>query len=295
VIRYDVKPAKIHNDIAGIDARWKAKADARTAKFVKAKGYSETSSLWSTVKPVFMRAQFNKCVFCERQLENEQYGKIEFDVEHFRPKSSVKAWPDPDGHPDLDYAFGTGDASPSGYYWLAYDVENYAASCKPCNSALKSNYFPIAGDRGTAGSSVTDLYREQPLLCYPLGSGDADPENLVSFVATVATPRAPAGHDRYRGQVIIDFFDLNGRLNLHRQRAAMIAMFGGPLLAKQEGNATQADDKVIARINDPALPHASCVRSFKRLFDEDPELGERVWDKCRIYAVDGTASTPPEL
>ena len=295
MIRHEMDPAKIHAEIAKIDAKWQSKAAARTKKFVKAGAYGEKSALWSTAKPVFMRAQWFKCVFCERQFENERYGKIEYDLEHFRPKSSIETWPNPMRHPGLAYAFPTGAASAIGYYWLAYDVENYAASCKVCNSALKSNFFPIAGVRGAASSSVGDLKAELPLLCYPLGSVDDDPEDLVSFVATIAKPRAPDGHQRDRGQVIIDFFDLNGRDQLHRQRAQMISMFGGPLTALAAGTDTEADRKVVAQMDNPALPHASCIRSFKRLFAKDAAFGVQVYDKCRAYAFDQTAAAPPEL
>jgi hypothetical protein len=295
VIRYEIDPPNIHVEIAAIDPKWKTKADARTKKFVNAAGYSEKSSLWSIVKPVYMRAQWYKCIFCERQFENERYGKIEFDVEHFRPKSSIEAWPSATAHPSLSYPFATGAASANGYYWLAYDVENYAASCKACNSALKANYFPIAGARGTAVESVSALAGEMPFLCYPLGTLDDNPEDLVTFVATIAKPRALEGHLRRRAQVIIDFFDLNGRDVLHRQRAQMISMFGGSLTASHAGTDSETDRKVIDQIDHPALPHASCVRSFRRLFEEDPGVGQRVYDKCRAYAFDQTAAAPPEL
>lgn len=295
MIRYNVSPATIAQEIAAIDPNWKAKADKRTAKFVKNEGYAEKSSLWSTVKPVYMRAQQLKCVFCERQFENERYGKIEFDVEHFRPKSSVAAWPDAALHPSLAYNFVTGAASMSGYYWLAYDIENYAASCKACNTALKSNYFPIAGARVGAVCSVAALASEEPLLCYPLGIGDDDPETLVTFDATTAKPVAKFGHLRRRGQIIIDFFDLNGREQLHRQRAQMISMVGSALAADHAGTASQTDKKVVAGIDNPALPHASCLRAFKRLYQADPAQGHRVYDLCREYAMDQTIAAPPEL
>lgn len=295
MIRYPFDTLVVLAEIARIDPRWKSKAERRTATFVKARAYGEKSSLWSTIKPVYMAVQANKCVFCERQFENERYGKIEFDVEHYRPKSSVKAWPDAKSHPKLQYEYDTGGARDDGYYWLAYDLENYAASCKACNSALKSNYFPVGGDRGTPSAGFRTLLQEKPFLCYPLGQLDADPEDLVSFVATIAKPRASDGHDRERGQIIIDFFDLNGRDVLHQQRAQMIAMVGGALAAREAGTASAVDNQVVTKIDDPALPHASCLRSFKRLFEEDPGAGLRVWEKCRLYAMNQTASGPPEL
>jgi len=56
---------------------------------------------------------------------------------------------------------------------------------------------------------------------------DKDPEELLTLVATVAKPATASGHKRDRGQIIIDFFDLNGRDLLHRQRAQMSSLMGG--------------------------------------------------------------------
>lgn len=295
MIRYDVDFTQLRAEVQAVDPRWPAKAAARTAKFVKAGRYSEKSTIWGAARTAYMRAQKFKCIFCERQFENELYGKIEFDVEHFRPKSSVVPWPDATRHPRLAYRFPTGAASETGYYWLAYNLENYAASCAVCNSVLKSNYFPVAKSRGSAPSPIAALAAEDPFLCYPLGTGDADPEQLVTFVATVAKPMADAGHPRNRGQIIIDFFDLNGREMLHRQRAQMISLLGGALSAIHKGTATPADHQLVQQMLDPAVPHAGCVRAFRRLFAADPAKGQRVYDLCRAYAFDQTASAPPEL
>jgi len=92
--------------------------------------YVETAAIWSTVKPVFMKLQLNKCVFCERQFESPLYGTIEFDLEHSRPKSNVLAWPDPQRHSALNYTVAMGDASEQGYFWLAYDPLNYVAPAR---------------------------------------------------------------------------------------------------------------------------------------------------------------------
>jgi len=105
LIRYDFKQADLTAEIVASDPRWFEKALTRTKKFQKLGRFEEKSSIWSKTKPAFMRLQMNKCVFCERQFENPEYGTIEFDVEHFRPKSSVEPWPDATRHPTLTYAF----------------------------------------------------------------------------------------------------------------------------------------------------------------------------------------------
>lgn len=145
MIRYDYSFEQITAAVHAHDSKWLGKAAERTEK-IKAKGkFEESSSIWSDVKSIYIGLQNRKCIFCERQFENAEIGTIEYDLEHFRPKSSVEVWP-----PErlgLNYGFGLGTASPNGYFWLAYHLSNYAASCKVCNSPLKSNYFPIAASR----------------------------------------------------------------------------------------------------------------------------------------------------
>jgi hypothetical protein len=294
MIRYDITPAKLRADIQTIDPTWLTKADKRTQGFIKRKKFNETSSIWSTVKPAFMRLQMNKCVYCERQFESIEYGKIEFDVEHYRPKSSVVAWPQQNRHPKLTYQFSTGAATSTGYYWLAYSLENYAASCKPCNTNLKSNNFPIAGKRGAAKQGVKALLKEMPLLCYPLGNIDDDPERLVTFVVTTAIPAAKSGHKNRRGRVIIDFFDLN-REQLHRERARMIGLLVPSLEAETAGRATAVDHQVLAQISQPHVPHLNCLRAFQKLWKKDLPTARRAYDWCRAFAftAPGTAPPPP--
>ena len=97
MIRYPANLDQLRENITAVDRSWLAKAEKRTAAFIEKGRYSEKSSIWGVVKPVFMLMQQNKCVFCERWFGNE-YSRIELDLEHFRPKSSVAAWP----HPDRD-------------------------------------------------------------------------------------------------------------------------------------------------------------------------------------------------
>ena len=79
MVRYDVSMPSLEAAVDATSPKWRANAAKRTAKFVTAKAYAEKSPMWSQVKPVFMAAQSNKCLFCERQFESELYGKIEFD------------------------------------------------------------------------------------------------------------------------------------------------------------------------------------------------------------------------
>ena len=53
----------------------------------------------------------------------------------------------------------------------------------------KSNYFPIAGQRGPQSDDTGALTVEEPFLIYPIGDGDDDPEQLIRFVGFVPIPR----------------------------------------------------------------------------------------------------------
>ena len=246
MIRYPFNDAQVSADIAQLDTNWQAKANRRTAKLLKSGVYNEKSAIWSRVKPVYMALQHNKCVFCERQLEGGESGRIEHDLEHFRPKSAVEAWP-PVQRQALIYAHPSGSDFPNGYYWLAYDLHNYAVACKVCNTSYKHMYFPVGGARvqppePAAGiPAFSALQAEQPLLCYPLGSSDDDPESLITFRATTAVPVHAAGWRKRRAEVMIDFFGLNERDQLHRERARMISLFGVPLQRHQAGAASTKD------------------------------------------------------
>lgn len=279
MIRYPVAPAAVADEVEKTVPGWRARAATRQAAVNALGRFSETSSIWSEVKPVFIKLQFNKCIFCETKLERGQHERIAFDLEHFRPKSSVEIWPKPGVHA-VTYDFATGAAG-AGYYWLCYDLENYAAACKACNTNLKLNYFPVAQLRAAYPAAMPHLLGEDPHLCYPIGTADLDPAKLIGFDATVAIPVGDTPRDRERGQVIIDFFDLNRREGLQTERATMIAMFGSALRAIANGYATAADVKLASKIGSPANPHANCLRSFEALWMSDPVKARAVHEACQ--------------
>ena len=254
---------------------WLAKAAARTAAFKKAGCYNEEKGIWSAIKPVFMRLQGgSKCAYCERKLESESYGKGEQDVEHFRPKSNVRAWKVPASLAKLGVKVTPPPANGGGYYLLPYHLFNYCAACKPCNSALKSDCFPIAGTYQLCGTDPAKLTKEQPLLIYPLGGFDDDPEELIRFHGISPQAVATSGHKRHRALTTIEFFKLddgNERKNLILDRAYIIsALFA--VLEKAAGNGPEkakAVNLVNAYTADSAR-HANCARSFVRLFHANP-------------------------
>lgn len=101
----------------------------------------------NTIKDVLFEMHHDgKCCYCERKRTR----KREMDVEHYRPKAGV-----------------TEDRSHKGYWWLAYDWNNYLWSCKNCNQGYKSNHFPLLPSGVRAGIEGDDLALEEPCLINP--------------------------------------------------------------------------------------------------------------------------------
>jgi len=266
---------------------WMARAKERTVGFVAAGKYSEASSIWSEVKVVYMRLQGgSKCIFCERKLESEENGLIEQDVEHFRPKGRVKRWRAPavlagEGVNLSD----PGDNAP-GYHRLPYHLFNYAAACKPCNSTLKSDCFPIVGSYKFGGSNPKTLKSERPLLIYPFGDFDDDPEDLIKFYGVSPQPVKAKGHARHRALTTIAFFELadpTTRKNLFRERAAMMVGLWPQLEAvfKDAGNAIASN--LVSAYQSEKAPHASCARSFAKLHKKDRAEAELLFQAAAEF------------
>jgi hypothetical protein len=162
-------------------------------------------------------------------------------------------------------------------------------------TTFKLNYFPVRNQRGASGATVQDLSAEEALLCYPIGDLDDDPEDLVTFKATTAVPVHRTGTKSLRGRVIIDFFGLNHREILHRERARMIAALGAALEDQARGAAAAAVLDIIQRLRGPHIPHAGCVRAFLRLWDEDRSTARRAYNLCRAYGFGEAGTAPPSL
>lgn len=185
---------------------WRKQALQKTRENRRQRALVHSSNTWSKIKDVYLTRQSHKCIFCEMKILIR--GKANSDVEHFRPKGKVAQWPKA-GAPQ--YPFPTGGGQATGYYWLAYDPFNYAASCKHCNSALKQYTFPILGARGLAHASIAKLNaQEQPLLLFPFGPWGDNPANYFEFNHVLMVPKAGIGDiARQRAEVTIRFFDLN--------------------------------------------------------------------------------------
>ena len=143
------------------------------------------------VRGVLYAMQWRVCAYCARLLPGNDRG----DVEHFRPKKSVR-----------------GDRLHGGYWWIAYELSNYVLSCRVCNSSRKGNKFPLR----PRASRVTynnrgRLPREARLLLDPT----MDPIEAWltvniddSFVSVIPRPELSRSQ-RLQIESTIDFFRIN--------------------------------------------------------------------------------------
>src|SRR5260370_13883115 len=100
-----------------------------------------------SVKASLLRAQHDKCCYCERKIRASGYG----DVEHFRPKGAVRQ----DEH--------SAEEKP-GYYWLVYEWSNLLISCSVCNTSCKLAFFPLDNPPGRPRPHLAPLSLHRPLL-----------------------------------------------------------------------------------------------------------------------------------
>lgn len=104
-----------------------AAIQALNAHGLASRELKDTLSNYDGGRDALYRAQYRKCVYCERRP-----GFKANPVEHFRPKK--EAWRNLPDEP----------ASKSeGYWWLTWSWDNQFFSCTHCNSGHKRNYFPL--------------------------------------------------------------------------------------------------------------------------------------------------------
>lgn len=261
MIRYPITDAELRKQIG---STWLASAKSNTDALKKAKAYDKTvvTENWSKIKPVFMKLQHNKCGYCEQKREESA---IEFDVEHFRPKSTVKPWHK--GSPPSDLAKAVGSVDTRGYHLLAFDYRNYLVSCKTCNTTYKSDAFPVGKKRALNGDDPAACASEQPYLINPVDPTDADPEAVLTFLGVVPVPVNAS----VRGRTIISFFGLERRDHLRLERLAVIqAMY----LAHTSTNPKIR--KTISAACESGSPHAACARAYRKLLTTNPTLAEKL-------------------
>jgi len=285
MIRY---PVSVRSLLAGIKTQgaqdWPVRARLRTAEFHRRGGYVEDDGalkpFWSELTPLYLQLQQNKCIYCERTLGDAVYGRVEMNVEHYRPKQRVDAWPSVylrRHYPHLThYNRVRGDNLPEGYWALAYHPLNLAVSCRRCNLRVKKSFFPIDASRVTSPERNLHLYSsELPDLFYPLSTVDPDdPEACIAFRGPIAFPSVTASvRVRERARVTIDLLHLNQRSELISERCRSICLvYANFVLTRLQDTARQREGQLGLDVaTADKAPHANCARCFLRLCQDDIE------------------------
>lgn len=300
MIRFRIRRQDLAQRIDQHDPKWSGKAKSRTKVAVEKGGVGDGEGIWSDVKDVYMTLQGWKCMYCEKPMPRPDpavvaTGKVEYDVEHFRPKNRVTVWP-PEKvkvRRKIDYGDELEAGVPTGYVWLAFDHLNYGVSCKTCNSELKGDRFPILGKRGKKGQRNAELDPvEKPCLVLPVGANGTDPEALLGWNGPLVFPRKGlSAEDTLRAKVLIDFFELDTRRDLLEGRCSGIMM----LFPRLKLKTAKAKQFVEALIDDQAN-YAGCLRAFVNLYKKNKTEASDWADACEQYlATRGKAGlTAPE-
>jgi hypothetical protein len=209
-------------------------------------------------------------------------------VEHFRPKRTIKTWNLPTSLANMGVVVAPSPPGSGGYYLLAYDVFNYSASCNPCNSALKRNYFPVGKVHKLKAVRPERLSAELPLLLYPIGDFDENPEDIIRFHGVSPQPVPASGPGRSRALVTIEFFQLDSpkRKNLLRERALVLVALHPALetLADRgRPSARSTAQEVVEGFTASHAPHANCARSFRSLHARDAAEAQAVFDRAARF------------
>lgn len=168
----------------------------------RAKIIEDNQSHWKKVKKALAETFNHKCWYTEAPQQG-----TDVDVDHFRPKKRVQET--------------LKETVPhEGYWWLAFDIENYRYSCIVANrrrtdvesgvTGGKADYFPLLEENDRAWKPSDCLASEQPVLLDPLKVTDTQ---LIVFKEDgEAMPRYDEkSHARkfLRADKSIDLYNIN--------------------------------------------------------------------------------------
>lgn len=171
---------------------------------------ASSSKIWKDLKAVLQQCSHDKCWYCESKVTFSSPG----DVDHFRPKNEVGECSE---HP--------------GYWWMAFDWDNYRFSCENCNrpntdhetgrTAGKGTSFPLCDEskRVFDPTEISGILYEEPKLLDPTVA--SDPLLLTFDVDGIAHPARPKERslkEYERAEKSIETYHLNrSKLKNRRQ------------------------------------------------------------------------------
>lgn len=139
-----------------------AAIDAEQDPVRRKKLIDSKAKVWSDLKSHLGKLSNKKCWYCEsRQIRSDMH------VDHFRPKGAF---------------LEEGSEAHPGYWWLAFDWQNFRYSCTFCNrfgrdevggtSGGKGSRFPLRDQHNRCCTPGAYLGDEQPILLDPTNVAD---------------------------------------------------------------------------------------------------------------------------
>ncbi len=266
MMRFD-RPAKP----AGFTSKVKAAKDAVQALIDNGQTPSSTdfADAWGQFKPHFAEAQHNKCGYCELEVIAGQPG----DVEHYRPKAIITRLL-ARGTEQMNSASVKGrkvkEVSAVGFWWLAYDWDNYLLSCRTCNSPWKVNLFPF--DEANPVVPPTEATPNTALLLNPFGPEDPIDHFMFDTIGAIA-PR----DDSKFARATIDVCGLDRKALTQRRSKLAKRVHRKAQQLVDELNATPPDSKAVGRLAEDLVElgdltevHCGMVRTIVRDYLDVP-------------------------
>ncbi len=186
-----------------LKVKWRTSAASALAKLKTAITPAERKTILKTEKASKVWRDFykllpahlkKKCWYCEAEEI-----RSDMPVDHFRPKSGVEE-----------------DKRHTGYWWLAFDWENYRCACSFCNSRHvmeetaggKQSRFPLENPKRRAYTQTDNIDLEEPYFLDPF---NVDDEKLLWFDADGVPEPCPGANATQRKKVqnSIDIFHLH--------------------------------------------------------------------------------------
>lgn len=118
---------------------------------------------WKKYKSEFSKMQYGRCGYCETYVISTQPS----DVEHYKPKAQVQSLDPNNLGKELDYLSRVrnrlslkNQTIGTGYWWEAYEWENYLLACRVYNSGWKRNFFSNRRRSEVANSPGSKRHRK---------------------------------------------------------------------------------------------------------------------------------------
>lgn len=219
-----------------------------------------SSNVWRDFFKLLPETLNKKCWYCESE-------EIRSDkaIDHFRPKNKVE---DEKLH--------------EGYWWLAFDWENYRCACTFCNSRRvfdetqggKSCRFPLENPEGRAFTPEDrdKLRNERPNFLDPFNSDD---EKLLWFDNDGVPEPKPEATDGQKEKVgnSIEIFHLHETRLVRARNNVRLEVEAQVKKIKEKDNVTEAKSKLKKMVRDTERFSRTAI-VYLRAHRELPEIKE---------------------